>query len=63
MCRSLTHAMLENQCILIHLIEEILELPADISRCIIDAVIPLVKVSPTIRDNLILLLRKALFSK
>lgn len=62
MCRNLTLTMLENQRIVLQLTEQILQLPAETSRHIIDAIVPLIKVSEVIRDNLILLLRKALYS-
>ncbi|GLV41723.1 Fanconi anemia complementation group I [Carabus blaptoides fortunei] len=63
MCRNLTLTMLENQTIIIQLIEQILIIPGLSSRHIINSILPLIKVSLTIRDNLILILRKALYSR
>lgn len=55
--------MLENLNSIIELMETMLQLPANASNALLDCIIPLTKLSPTIRDHLIILLRKALYSR
>ncbi|KAF2901837.1 hypothetical protein ILUMI_04348 [Ignelater luminosus] len=55
--------MLENQSCIIELVEYLVQVPGPVANNLLDAILPLTKVSPTIRDHLILLLRKALYSR
>lgn len=55
--------MLENQSGVIELVEYLVQVPGPVANNLLDAILPLTKVSPTIRDHLILLLRKALYSR
>jgi Fanconi anemia group I protein len=43
--------------------EGLIQMPGHNAQQLLDAIIPLTKVSPTIRDHFILLLRKALYSR
>lgn len=61
MVRDLKLIILENQRIIINLIERLLLLPGHVADAIMNAIMPLIKISTTIRDNLILVLRKALW--
>lgn len=60
---KLTLLMLENKNLITPLIEGVALMPASGAKPLLDAIIPLTKVSPTIRDQYIILLRKALYSK
>lgn len=40
-----------------------MDIPGNIAEIIIDAIMPLIRISPAIRDNLILMLRKALWCR
>ncbi|KAK4882809.1 hypothetical protein RN001_006128 [Aquatica leii] len=62
LCEKMSLIMLENQSCVIELIEYLVQVPGTTASHIFDAVLPLTKISPTIRDHLILLLRKALHS-
>ncbi|KAF5299517.1 hypothetical protein FQR65_LT01100 [Abscondita terminalis] len=55
--------MLENQSCVIELLEFLVQVPGPTASHLFDAILPLTKISPTIRDHLILLLRKALYSR
>lgn len=55
--------MLENKSIIVDLMEGLVQMPANNANLLLDALIPLTKVSPTIRDHFILILRKALYSR
>lgn len=63
MSKNLTLLMLENQTYIIQLIGRLTELPGYTAKLVVDAVIPLLKVSPAIRDNLILNLRKSMWGR
>ncbi|KRT83344.1 hypothetical protein AMK59_4329 [Oryctes borbonicus] len=58
-----TYIILENKSCIIELMEALITVPEHNAETILDTVIPLTKVSPTLRDHLILLLRKALYSR
>lgn len=53
----------ENKSCLIELMEALISVSEDCAEIILDIIIPLTKVSPSLRDHLILLLRKALYSR
>ncbi|XP_056642069.1 Fanconi anemia group I protein isoform X1 [Diorhabda sublineata] len=61
--RSMPLVMLENQSCIIELIDCLVQLQARVADQLLDALIPLVKVSPNVRDHLIIYLRKALYSR
>lgn len=54
---------MENLSCVVQLMEAIIQLPINPASDLLDAIIPLTKLSPTIRDHLIILLRKALYSR
>ncbi|KAL3277410.1 hypothetical protein HHI36_012759 [Cryptolaemus montrouzieri] len=60
--RNLTLILLENQSCVIEIMEDLIQVPGATAIQLLDAIVPLTKVSSTIRDHLILLLRKALYS-
>lgn len=53
--------MLQNQNYIIELMESLLQIPPVVAFNVLDAIVPLTKVSATIRDQLIIILRKALY--
>ncbi|XP_074025799.1 LOW QUALITY PROTEIN: Fanconi anemia complementation group I [Leptinotarsa decemlineata] len=55
--------MLENQSCIVELVDCLVQVSGPVANQLLDALIPLTKVSPTIRDHLIILLRKALYSR
>ncbi|KAF7283340.1 hypothetical protein GWI33_000852 [Rhynchophorus ferrugineus] len=55
--------LLENQNSLVEVMESIIQISAITANQLLDAIIPLAKVSPTIRDQFILILRKGLYSR
>ncbi|RZC32682.1 FANCI HD2 domain containing protein [Asbolus verrucosus] len=61
--KNLTLLMLENKSTVVLLMESLVQMPGNNAKQLLDAIIPLTKVSPTIRDHFILLLRKALYSR
>lgn len=63
MTRNLKHIMLENQGTISQLVQELSQIPGEHAKLIIEAILPLITISPMIRDNLILILRKALWGK
>ncbi|KAJ8983001.1 hypothetical protein NQ317_014296 [Molorchus minor] len=63
LCKTLPLLVLENQSCIVELMESLVQVPANVANQLLDAVIPLAKISPTIRDHLIILLRKALYSR
>lgn len=63
MCRKLTVLVLDHQDSIIMLFDQISYIPGEIAIFIVSAIFPLIKVSVTIRDHLILTLRKALYRK
>ncbi|GJQ77090.1 FANCI [Trypoxylus dichotomus] len=58
-----TYITLENKSCVLQLMDSLVSVPEYCAEAILDTVIPLTKVSPTLRDHLILLLRKALYSR
>lgn len=63
MCRKLTLIVLDSQSCVITLLEQLLAIPGDAATQVLHAILPLMRVSSTIRDNLVLILRKALYRK
>ncbi|XP_050507093.1 Fanconi anemia group I protein homolog [Diabrotica virgifera virgifera] len=61
--RSMPLLMIENQSCIIELIECLVQVSPHVADQLLDALIPLMKVSPTIRDHMIVYLRKALYSR
>ncbi|XP_072384850.1 Fanconi anemia group I protein homolog [Diabrotica undecimpunctata] len=61
--RSMPLLMLENQSCIIELIDCLVQVSPHVADQLLDALIPLMKVSPTIRDHMIVYLRKALYSR
>lgn len=55
-------SMIENLSCVTELMETLVQIPASTANDLLDAIIPLTKISPTIRNHLIILLRKALYS-
>ncbi|KAK9718765.1 FANCI helical domain 2 [Popillia japonica] len=58
-----TFITLENKSCIVQLMEALVSVPEHCAETILDTVLPLIKISPTLRDHLFLLLRKALFSR
>lgn len=63
MCRDMRLVVLEQQNIVIGLLSYLRVIQWSVARDIVLAVLPIVLHGPSVRDNLILVLRKALFSR
>jgi len=63
MCRKLTVLVLDHQDSIIMLFDQISFIPGEIAIFIVSAIFPLIRVSVSIREHLILTLRKALYRK
>lgn len=63
MSKNFALIMLENQTYLIQLIAKLPDLPGNAAKLVVISLLPLVKISHAIRDNLILNLRKSLWGK
>lgn len=63
MCRKLTMIVLDHQASISTLLDHILEIPATTATQVLRAILPLMRVSSSIRDNLIMVLRKALYRR
>ncbi|CAH0559213.1 unnamed protein product [Brassicogethes aeneus] len=61
--RSFPLLMIENQSCIVEMMESLSQMPGPVANQLLDAITPLTKVSPTIRDHLIILLRKSLYSR
>ncbi|XP_039277533.1 Fanconi anemia group I protein [Nilaparvata lugens] len=62
-CEIGTFVVLENQSVLVNFFDFLNQLPGETAESVVSAIIPVVRISTKLRDNLILVLRKALFSK
>ncbi|XP_076759564.1 Fanconi anemia complementation group I [Xylocopa sonorina] len=63
MCRELSIIVLDHQVLIMTILERLLFLPSTIATQVLNAIFPLMRVSPNIRENIILTLRKALYRK
>ncbi|KAL7305316.1 hypothetical protein TKK_0002446 [Trichogramma kaykai] len=63
MCRKLTMTVLEHQVWINSLMEQLLVIPGSAASLVLQAILPLMRISGSIRDNLIMVLRKALYRK
>ncbi|KYQ49928.1 Fanconi anemia group I protein [Trachymyrmex zeteki] len=63
MCRKLTILVLDHQDSIIMLFDQISSIPGEIAIFIVSAIFPLVQVSVSIREHLVLTLRQALYRK
>lgn len=63
MCQKLTVLMLDHQDSLITFLDQITFIPGEVAIFIISAIFSLIKVSVTIREHLIITLRKTLYRK
>lgn len=61
--KNMPLCMVENSHHVIKLMESLVQIPEIVANNLLEAIIPLTKMSHTIRDQLILLLRKALYSR
>lgn len=55
--------MVENENELVGMLEFLSQLPSSLAQRIVTALVPLIQISTRLRDYLILVLRKALFSR
>ena len=62
-CRKITMVALDRQASLIHLLRQLADLPGTAAVQILKAVIPLIRFSSSVRDELVTTLRKALYRK
>ncbi|XP_012153284.2 Fanconi anemia complementation group I isoform X2 [Megachile rotundata] len=62
-CRELSILILDHQIWIMILLERLLFLPSAVANQALYAIFPLIRISPSIRENLILTLRKALYRK
>ncbi|XP_076241855.1 Fanconi anemia complementation group I [Calliopsis andreniformis] len=62
-CRELSVIVLDHQIWIVTLLERLLFLPSIVASQVLYAILPLMHVSPNIRENLLLTLRKALYRK
>ncbi|CAH2009829.1 unnamed protein product [Acanthoscelides obtectus] len=60
--RSLPLLILESQSCIVELMDSLMQIPGSTANQLLDALIPITKVSPSLRDHLIMLLKKALYS-
>ncbi|KAK1122548.1 hypothetical protein K0M31_008998 [Melipona bicolor] len=63
MCRELSMIVLEHQVWIMTILERLLFLHPTVANQVLFAIFPLARVSPNIRENLLLILRKALYRK
>ncbi|CAL1679736.1 unnamed protein product [Lasius platythorax] len=63
MCQKLTVLMLDHQDSIITFLDQISFIPGEVAIFIVSAIFPLIKVSVTIREHLIITLRKTLYRK
>lgn len=63
MSKNMPLSLIENMNRLIELVDILVQVPANVAADLLDAVIPLSKLSHSVRDHLIILLRKALYSR
>lgn len=63
MCRKLAVLVLDHQDAIIALFDHISSIPGENGIFIVSAIFPLIQISGTLRDNLILILRKTLYRK
>ena len=63
MCHKLTVLVLDHQESIIMLFDQISSIPGEIAIFIVSAIFPLVQVSVSIREHLVLTLRQALYRK
>ncbi|XP_066601799.1 Fanconi anemia group I protein homolog isoform X2 [Prorops nasuta] len=63
MCRRLSIIVLKNQIWVISLLDQLLHIPADAAIKVLYAILPIIRISASIKDNLMLTLRKALYKK
>ncbi|XP_033206109.2 Fanconi anemia complementation group I isoform X1 [Bombus vancouverensis nearcticus] len=63
MCRELSIVVLDHQVWIITILERLLFLHPTVANQVLYAILPLARVSPNIRENLLLTLRKALYRK
>lgn len=62
-CQKLTVLMLEHQDSIVTFLDQISFIPGEVAIFIVSAIFPLIKVSVTIREHLIITLRKTLYRK
>jgi hypothetical protein len=63
MCRKLAILVLDHQDAIVTLFDQISSIPGESGIFIVSAIFPLIQISVTLRDNLILILRKTLYRK
>ncbi|XP_014217237.1 Fanconi anemia group I protein homolog [Copidosoma floridanum] len=63
MCRNLTMTVIEHRVWINSLMEQLLVIPGLAAAQVLRAILPLMRISGTIRDSLIMILRKALYRK
>ena len=63
MCRELSMIVLEHQVWIMTIFERLLFLHPTVANQVLFAIFPLARISPNIRENLLLTLRKALYRK
>ena len=63
LCNVASVTMVDNASIVTRILEFIDAMPSIVSQRIVTALMPLVQISSNLRDNLIMCLRKALFSR
>jgi len=63
MCRKLAILVLDHQDAIVALFDQISSIPGESGILIVSAIFPLIQISVTLRDNLILILRKTLYRK
>lgn len=63
MCRRLTMTVIDHQKQITTLMEQLLVIPGNAATHVLRAILPLMRISGSIRDSLIMILRKALYRK
>ncbi|XP_026674075.1 Fanconi anemia group I protein isoform X2 [Ceratina calcarata] len=62
-CRELSMIVLDHQALIMTILERLLFLPSTVASQVLNAMSPLMHVSANIRENILLILRKALYRK
>lgn len=63
LCQKLTMTVLDNKILVVGLLEQLLSMPGGVAIQVLYAILPLTNITNSIRDTLVLVLRKALTTR
>ncbi|XP_033210804.1 Fanconi anemia group I protein isoform X2 [Belonocnema kinseyi] len=63
LCQKLTMTVLDNKILVVGLLEQLLSIPGGVAMQVLYAILPITKISNSIRDTVVLVLRKALTTR